>query len=183
MSNSRDVLGVGPTATKKEINAAYRKASLRTHPDVGGSKEEFTKVNEAYNSLINDNNSSSNSRANPYARQQSQQDGTYQNHTNTFGTRTRNTTFHTPNPYRHKTASSIRGTMGTSGTYHFDERTSMTGPALRSKRLRSEVLKQSQKRHTRLNFWVCVVPLVVAYGLYEVKKDYTRKKMMAKYKR
>mmetsp|Transcript_24458 Transcript_24458/g.37677 ORF Transcript_24458/g.37677 Transcript_24458/m.37677 type:complete len:210 (-) Transcript_24458:1295-1924(-) len=37
--------------TDKELKSAYRKRSLETHPDKGGSNEEFVKVAEAYEVL------------------------------------------------------------------------------------------------------------------------------------
>jgi curved DNA-binding protein CbpA len=43
-----DILDVPPTASPEEIKTAYRKRSRTTHPDHGGSSEEFKKVNEAY---------------------------------------------------------------------------------------------------------------------------------------
>lgn len=38
--------------TPKELKAAYRKRSLETHPDKGGSADEFVKVAEAYEELL-----------------------------------------------------------------------------------------------------------------------------------
>ncbi len=48
-----DILGVKPDATPDEIQSAYKKAALRTHPDKGGSEEEFKKVGKAKNILMN----------------------------------------------------------------------------------------------------------------------------------
>ena len=45
------VLGVGENADEQEIKKAYRKLSLRHHPDRGGDAEEFKKINEAYSTL------------------------------------------------------------------------------------------------------------------------------------
>jgi curved DNA-binding protein CbpA len=45
--NPYEVLGLEPDATPEEINAAYRAASKSTHPDGGGSTEEFTRVKGA----------------------------------------------------------------------------------------------------------------------------------------
>lgn len=46
------VLGLTPSASKKEIKAAYRKLAMRLHPDrTGGSKESearFKEINKAY---------------------------------------------------------------------------------------------------------------------------------------
>ncbi len=49
-----NILGINPTATKEEINSAYKKASLRAHPDKGGSEEEFKKINHAKSVLMDD---------------------------------------------------------------------------------------------------------------------------------
>ena len=43
-----EVLGVMPKASFVEVNDAYRRESLRHHPDRGGSTEAMTKVNAAY---------------------------------------------------------------------------------------------------------------------------------------
>ncbi|GAA5227358.1 J domain-containing protein [Paeniglutamicibacter antarcticus] len=47
-----DLLGIGPTATATEIKSAYRKAARLTHPDHGGSAEDFAEVTLAYETLI-----------------------------------------------------------------------------------------------------------------------------------
>ncbi|KAG5492718.1 hypothetical protein JKF63_01298 [Porcisia hertigi] len=47
------MLGVNRTDDLKEIKKAYRKRALETHPDQGGSKEEFAEVAEAYEVLSN----------------------------------------------------------------------------------------------------------------------------------
>ena len=46
--NPYDELGVDKDATDKEIKKAYKKKAMSTHPDKGGSEEEFKKTNEAY---------------------------------------------------------------------------------------------------------------------------------------
>jgi curved DNA-binding protein CbpA len=46
-----DALGVGRMAGKGEIRAAYMKRAKETHPDAGGSAEEFEKVSHAYKLL------------------------------------------------------------------------------------------------------------------------------------
>jgi|SRR3989304_1343316 len=51
MKNPYEILGVKKTASADEIKKAYRKKSKKTHPDKGGSNEEFTEVNKAYNIL------------------------------------------------------------------------------------------------------------------------------------
>jgi len=45
------VLGVSATATFAEIRGAYRRAALRTHPDKGGSVEDFRLVAVAFEAL------------------------------------------------------------------------------------------------------------------------------------
>ncbi len=49
-----NILGVNQNASKDEINSAYKKASLRAHPDKGGSEEEFKKINHAKTILMDD---------------------------------------------------------------------------------------------------------------------------------
>merc|ERR1711957_658312 len=44
-------LRVSPAFTEKDLKAAYRKRSLETHPDKGGSSEKFMLVAEAYSIL------------------------------------------------------------------------------------------------------------------------------------
>jgi hypothetical protein len=45
-----EMLGIGPDEqiTQDRLRSAYKRASLRAHPDKGGSKEEFDEVNRAY---------------------------------------------------------------------------------------------------------------------------------------
>ncbi|KAG8694491.1 hypothetical protein FRC11_002160, partial [Ceratobasidium sp. 423] len=45
------VLGVSRDADEKTIKKAYRKASLKAHPDKGGSEAKMAAVNEAYEVL------------------------------------------------------------------------------------------------------------------------------------
>jgi hypothetical protein len=42
------LLGLAPGCTAADIKATYRRRVLETHPDRGGSEEEFRRVNEAY---------------------------------------------------------------------------------------------------------------------------------------
>lgn len=51
MGKYHDILGVSPGATEDEIKKAYRKKAMDSHPDKGGSEEEFQKINEAYEIL------------------------------------------------------------------------------------------------------------------------------------
>lgn len=46
-----EVLQIQGDLTPANIKTAYRKAALESHPDQGGSREEFEKVNEAYKKL------------------------------------------------------------------------------------------------------------------------------------
>lgn len=47
-----EILGVDKSASDKELKKAYRKASLRYHPDKkGGSEEKFKEINAAYDTL------------------------------------------------------------------------------------------------------------------------------------
>ena len=45
------VLGVNPNSSQGEIKKAYRRLSLKHHPDRGGDSEEFKKINAAYETL------------------------------------------------------------------------------------------------------------------------------------
>lgn len=45
-------LGVKPNATPDEIKAAWKKASRKAHPDMGGSTEKQQKVNAAYEAAM-----------------------------------------------------------------------------------------------------------------------------------
>ena len=46
------VLGLHPGASQDAIKAAFRQLVKRHHPDVGGSPEDFLRVSEAYQQLI-----------------------------------------------------------------------------------------------------------------------------------
>ena len=47
------VLGLANDASVDEVKKAYRKLVLLHHPDKGGDPEEFRKITEAYNKIIN----------------------------------------------------------------------------------------------------------------------------------
>ena len=47
-----EVLGVSPSASQKEIEAAYRRLVRLTHPDAGGSDFLFRRVHEAHSTLV-----------------------------------------------------------------------------------------------------------------------------------
>jgi hypothetical protein len=43
-----DVLGLDPSASTEEVQAAYREQVKKVHPDHGGDRESFERVREAY---------------------------------------------------------------------------------------------------------------------------------------
>lgn len=45
-------LNVSPNATDEEIHRAYRKLASTHHPDLGGNKDEFQKIQNAYEQLL-----------------------------------------------------------------------------------------------------------------------------------
>lgn len=49
--NHYEKLGVEPNATDEDIKKAYRQKATQTHPDKGGSDEEFAAVAHAYETL------------------------------------------------------------------------------------------------------------------------------------
>lgn len=51
MSDYYEILGVDKGASQKEIKKAYYKLAHKHHPDKGGDEEEFKKINEAYQTL------------------------------------------------------------------------------------------------------------------------------------
>uniref|UniRef100_A0A6C0C6R2 J domain-containing protein n=1 Tax=viral metagenome TaxID=1070528 RepID=A0A6C0C6R2_9ZZZZ len=46
-----EILGVNSTSNSGEIKKAYRKLSIKNHPDRGGDPESMKKINEAYHTL------------------------------------------------------------------------------------------------------------------------------------
>lgn len=54
--NPYDILGVQPTASNEEIKKAYRKLSLKHHPDRGGDEEKFKELSAAYEQITNKDN-------------------------------------------------------------------------------------------------------------------------------
>ena len=52
-SDSYETLQIEPPITEEDLRKAYKKMSLKSHPDKrGGSNEQFIKVNEAYQQLL-----------------------------------------------------------------------------------------------------------------------------------
>jgi len=51
-SENHSILGLKRSASQEDIKNAFRQKARETHPDRGGSKEEFVKVREAYECLI-----------------------------------------------------------------------------------------------------------------------------------
>ena len=47
------ILGVDRNADQSEIKKAFKKRSMKHHPDKGGDEEEFKRINEAYQTLSN----------------------------------------------------------------------------------------------------------------------------------
>jgi curved DNA-binding protein CbpA len=54
MSEYYDILGISKDATKQEIKQAYKRLSVKTHPDKGGNDYLFNQVKRAYETLIDD---------------------------------------------------------------------------------------------------------------------------------
>ena len=53
MTDYYNILGVSKSASDDEIKNAYRKMARSHHPDKGGDKETFQKIQEAYETLGN----------------------------------------------------------------------------------------------------------------------------------
>jgi len=45
------ILGIQRNASQDDVRKAYKKQSMKHHPDRGGDEEEFKKINEAYQNL------------------------------------------------------------------------------------------------------------------------------------
>lgn len=48
------ILEVEPSATQEDIKMAYKRASMKYHPDKGGNEDQFKLVQDAYNILSNE---------------------------------------------------------------------------------------------------------------------------------
>jgi molecular chaperone DnaJ len=55
LENFYEILGVSETSTQDEIKKAFRTKSKVMHPDKGGNEEDFKKINEAYDTLGDEN--------------------------------------------------------------------------------------------------------------------------------
>lgn len=56
MKNAYEILGVDPSATPDEIKKAYKKLSMKHHPDrEGGDEAKFKEIKEAYERLTDPN--------------------------------------------------------------------------------------------------------------------------------
>jgi hypothetical protein len=51
-SEARALLGIGESATLKEVRDAHRRLIAKVHPDAGGSAELATRVNAARDALV-----------------------------------------------------------------------------------------------------------------------------------
>ena len=59
MEDYYKILGVQSNSNPDDIKKAYRKLSLKHHPDRGGDASEFKKINEAYQILNNEDTKAS----------------------------------------------------------------------------------------------------------------------------
>ena len=59
--NPYTILGIQPNASQEEIKKAYRKLSLKHHPDRGGDEEKFKELSAAYEQLTNTDRNNINS--------------------------------------------------------------------------------------------------------------------------
>lgn len=55
MKSLYEILGIKKGAAKQEIKDSYRDKAKSSHPDTGGSAEDFKEINRAYQILIDDN--------------------------------------------------------------------------------------------------------------------------------
>lgn len=55
MKNYYDILGIDEDADKSKIHSAFKNLAKQHHPDRGGDAEKFKEINEAYDTLKNDN--------------------------------------------------------------------------------------------------------------------------------
>jgi curved DNA-binding protein len=55
MKDYYKTLGITPSATQDEIKKAYRGLAMKHHPDRGGDQTKFQEIQEAYNTLSDEN--------------------------------------------------------------------------------------------------------------------------------
>jgi curved DNA-binding protein len=53
MKNFYNILGVAENATDKDIKEAFKGLAKKHHPDRGGDEKKFKEINEAYDTLKN----------------------------------------------------------------------------------------------------------------------------------
>jgi DnaJ-class molecular chaperone len=53
MTDPYRVLGINQNATEDEVKKAYKKMSMKHHPDRGGNHDDFVQVQQAYNEIKN----------------------------------------------------------------------------------------------------------------------------------
>ena len=54
MKNLYDILGVNNKATKEQIQKAFKKQSIKHHPDKGGNHDKMAELTQAYQILKDD---------------------------------------------------------------------------------------------------------------------------------
>ncbi|WP_303850076.1 ferredoxin Fer [Natrononativus amylolyticus] len=75
MESPFDVLRIAPDADKAEIEQAYRRRAMETHPDQGGSATAFQAVKAAYDELIEEYEDGGRTEVEPEARQEDRPTG------------------------------------------------------------------------------------------------------------
>ena len=60
------VLGVPASATQDEIKSAYRKLAMKHHPDRGGDPKKFQEIQEAYDTLSDEQKRAEHDNPNPF---------------------------------------------------------------------------------------------------------------------
>ncbi|MEO0730755.1 MAG: DnaJ domain-containing protein, partial [Pseudomonadota bacterium] len=52
VAEARQILGVSPSASRQEINAAYKRCMKDVHPDRGGTDADAARINQAKDVLM-----------------------------------------------------------------------------------------------------------------------------------
>eukprot|EP00946_MAST-07B_sp_MAST-7B-sp1_P000411 g411.t1 len=181
------VLDVPRDASMEEVKRAYRRLALKHHPDVkGGCKTTFSAVNEAYNAMVNRSAGAGGGGAtasSPFDRRSNERAGDGTQGQKGYGSRGGGAQhFHTPNPYRSKTARAVRGTQGVQGVQQrvvFDEG---LRAAIRADNQRA-LQRHSQRAHSRRNIIACAVPFFLAWGVFEWKQEKRKQELRRRYGR